>query len=305
LVGTAVRVAAVDIGTNTVRLLIADVEPERLSPVARSVDVVGLGVGVDATGSISGAALDRLADVLVRYRATVAAGGADRIRAIATSAARDAANRDQLSAVVSSNLGIDLDVIDGEEEARLAFSGAAHGVGGSGPRLVIDPGGGSTEFVFGDRAPEYLVSVDIGSVRLTDRLLPSRPAAAAEIDAARDHVSELFAAVRLPAAPDIVIGVAGTYTSLAAIHLGSEVYQPDQVHQSVLTLDELDSLVQRLSRLTVEETEAIPSLDPARAPVILAGAVVAAEALRCARQDRITVSESDSLEGIVLDLSRV
>ena len=287
------RVAAVDIGSNTVRLLVRDGNAE----LERHTDVVGLGTGVDATGVLSEAAMERAAAVLSGYGDQIRGHLVERVRAVATSASRDATNAGPFLDRVGGLLGVRPEVITGDEEAALSFRGASVGVPGVGPALVIDPGGGSTEFVFGDGAVDYSCSIDIGSVRLTDRMLSDRPASEAAVSAARDHVAGLFSAVRLPGAPQRVIGVAGTFTSLAAIHIGLERYDRDRVHATAMTLTDLEGLVHRLAGLTVAETAAIPSLDPKRAPVLLAGAVVATEAVRLAGGS-VVVSEFDLLDAV-------
>jgi len=178
------------------------------------------------------------------------------------------------------------------------------GAGTGGRHLVIDPGGGSTEFVFGRESPEAATSIGIGSVRLRDRLLAEHPTTPAQLERARLQVREMFGAIAIPESSLSVIGVAGTFTSLAAIHLGLEQYDRAMVHRTELRLSDLEGLVMMLAEMTVPETAAIPSLDPKRAPVILAGAVVAAEAVGRSGSESVTVSETDILEGIVLDLSR-
>lgn len=299
------RVAGVDIGTNTVRLLVSDVIGDAIIDIARRSEVVGLGRGLEETGRIADDALARLDATLREFAVVLDVTGPDLLRVVATSASRDAANADDLSEVVRSAFGAPPHIVSGEDEASLSFAGARWGSDADGPYLVIDPGGGSTEFVYGTDAPEYAVSVDIGSIRLTDRMLPDRPASPAAVTAASEHVAGLFEAVRLPGRPTTVIGVAGTFRSLAAVHLALGYYDRNMTHGVVLSQDDLDGLVRRFAALTVEETEAIPSLAPQRAPVILAGAVVAAEAVRRSGAGSITVSKTGILQGIVLDLARV
>ena len=297
------RLGAVDIGTNTVRLLVADVTEGAIEDVERLVEIVGLGVGVDATGRFDPARVETALTVLAAHGARARELGVERIGAVATSATRDAEDGAVFLERASEALGHPVSVITGIEEAALSFRGAGRGLTPA-TSLVIDPGGGSTEFVLGRDAPEYSVSIDIGSVRLTERLLPERPAPADRVAAAAEEVAEMFGLVRLPSVPDRVIGVAGTFTSLAAIDLGLDAYDPVVVHGSTLSLDALDRLVAHLSTLTVEDTAAIPSLDPRRAPVLLAGAVVAREALRVSGLSTTMVSEHDILDGTVLGLVR-
>ncbi|MEK7252391.1 MAG: Ppx/GppA phosphatase family protein [Actinomycetota bacterium] len=299
MAGTRVRAAAVDIGSNTLRLLVRD----DASELERRTDVVGLGTGVDASGLLSDAAMERAAAVLAEYGVRIRELRVERVRAVATSASRDASNVETFLDRTASLLGMRPEVITGAEEAALSFAGVAGAVAGHGPALVIDPGGGSTEFVFGISSVESSRSIDIGSVRLTERMMPNRPATGAEVVAAREHVAAMFAAVPLPPKPYRVIGVGGTFTSLAAIHLDLQSYDRQQVHGTTLTLGNLDALVDRLSGFTIAETAAIPSLDPKRAPVLLAGAVVAAEAVRHVGTT-VTVSEFDLLDAIAEGLLR-
>lgn len=295
------RVGAVDIGTNSMKLLIADRTPQGLSEIAREVRVTRLGHGLDTTGVLAEAAIERTVDVLEEYGHLMNEAGVDERRAVATSASRDAANAYVFLDGAEAALGIRPEVVDGEEEARLAFTGAT--LATDFPRtLVIDLGGGSTEFVAGAYRPEYAISVDIGSVRLTDRMPDRRPAPVADVAHARDEVQQLFASLQLPEV-DGVVGVAGTFTTLSAVHQQLSQYDREAVHLSALTMQDLDALVQRLSALTIAEIAAIPSMDPARAPVVLAGAIVAEEALRISGHDRVTVSESDILDGIALSIA--
>lgn len=296
------RVGAVDIGTNTVRLLVAEIGDGGVEEVERSVEIVGLGRGVDATGRFDPDRVEAALAILGDYGARASALGAERVRAVATSATRDAEDGLDFLERAAEVLGHHVEVITGIDEAALAFRGAIFGLPEA-TSLVVDPGGGSTEFVLGRDEPRYSVTIDIGSVRLTERLLPERPATPERMAEVAGEVAEMFGLVRLPSEPERVIGVAGTFTSLAAISLGLDEYNPNIVHGSTLSLDDLDRLVAHLSTLTVEETAAIPSLDPRRAPVLLGGAIVAREALRLSGRSEATVSEHDLLDGIVLGLA--
>lgn len=301
----AVRVAAVDIGTNTTRLLIADVVDGGMTRLDRRSIVTRLGQGVDVGRVLAPEAIDRTVAVLGVYGEAIRAAVCQRVRAVATSAVRDGANRDVFLATAATALGAPLEVIGGDEEAALSFAGATTGVSGAPPYLVIDPGGGSTEFVLGVSSPSYAVSVDIGSVRLTERVLPDHPASPHQLAAARRHVDDLLAAaVALPAPPGTVVGVGGTFTSLAAIHLRLATYDPDRVHGTILAAADLGGLAGWLATLTMEQTAGIPSLDPARAPVLLGGAVVAERSARHVGAGSILVSEHDILDGVVLSVAR-
>lgn len=292
--------AAVDIGTNSMRLLIVDDDGAERHREAR---VTGLGRGVDRSGRLSDEAVGRTVEVLTHYGELMREAGVDRARAVATSATRDATNREAFLDAAERALGMRPEAISGEEEAGFAFVGATEGVTASGPHLVLDIGGGSTEFVWSGGNGIEAVSVNIGSVRLTDRMLPDRPARFDQLEAAMRHVESLFAdEVREVPSVGTAIGVAGTWTSLSAIALGLPEYDRDTVHHSTMDRLELDRLVERLAGMSIEETAAIPSLDPARAPVILAGAVVARETMRFLGVSSVLVSEHDLLDGIVASL---
>ncbi len=301
------RVAAVDIGTNTTRLLVADVSSsggrthvERRHH--RSI-VTRLGQGVDASGELHPEAIDRTVATLAAYRGEIETWGCQRLRAVATSATRDAANRESFLDGAGAALGIRPEVIDGAAEAALSFAGATSVVASPPPYLVIDPGGGSTEFVFGTTTVERVVSVDIGSVRLTERRLPRNPATPQDLAAARHHVDELLARdISEPFAAASTVGVGGTYTALAAIRLDLGAFDDGVVHGSRLVTADLHELADEIATMTLEQIESIPSLDPARAPVLLGGAVVAERALRHVGGDSITISIRDILDGIALSL---
>lgn len=300
------RVAAVDIGTNTTRLLIADYrtqdlfEGERLEWRDRRVTITRLGQDVDTTGSLSEEAIGRTVAVLAGYGEAIRAWDVDRVRAVATSAARDAENRESFLQQATLAIGVTPEVISGAEEAELAFRGATAGLDGERPVLVIDLGGGSTEFVQGWAELEYAVSVDIGSIRVTERHLGAQPATAAAVEAARRAVDAALGVVTLPEPPATVVGVAGTFTALAAVALDLAAYDPAIVDGTVLGMTDLEGLVERFATMEVDEIAAIPSMEPQRAPVILGGAVVAERALALTGGSAITVSESDVLDGVAL-----
>ncbi len=298
------RIAAVDIGTNTARLLIADRRGGRSEDRVRRAVVTGLGRGVDRHGRFSAGPVARTLNVLRSFAEEIRHTGVDAARAVATSATRDAADGSEFLRRATDALGFRPEVLEGVEEAALAFAGATAGRSSTGRVLVVDVGGGSTELVLGRDRPEWVRSVDIGSVRLTERCLPRRPASAADLAAARAEVDRLLAPARPPAPAAEVIGVAGTVTSLAAMTLGLRRYDRDRVDGSRLRREDVERLIARLARLDLTRTAAIPSLDPARAPVILGGAVVVAETLAALDADALTVSEHDLLDGIVLTVGR-
>ncbi len=302
------RVAAVDIGSNTTRLLVAESVPAGLFPrrvewIDRRSIVTRLGQGVDATRRLAPEAMDRTMATLEAFGAALRSWRCEAARAVATAALRDAENREEFLERAALALGLRPEVVSGDDEAALAFTGTTGGVDADPPYLVVDLGGGSTEFVLGTDAPEQSVSVDIGSVRLTERVLGTRPVSPRDLSAARSHVADLLdREVDLARKPATVVGVGGTFTSLAAIHLGLEVHDAEVVHGAELTRDAIHELTDDLALLSVEATAAIPSLDPARAPVILGGAVVAEMALAHVGPEVVLISERDILDGIALGL---
>ena len=283
------RVGVVDIGTNSMRLLITDGGIE----TGRWVEVTGLGRGVDGSGELSPEAIGRTLPVLRRYGILMDTHGVEVRTAIATSACRDAANREEFFDLAERALGVRPTLISGEEEARLAYEGATAGWDLEEPVVVCDIGGGSTELVTADTE----LSVDVGSVRLTETHLPLRPAAPADLAAARRHAAEFFTAPQVPP-PATLVGVAGTWTSLAAIDLRLAVYEREAVHGHRILRERLVDLVEHLATLTLEETRRIPSLDPARAPVILGGAVVAEAVMLILDAAECLISERDTLDGV-------
>lgn len=289
-------VGVVDIGTNSMRLLVMDGQQE----VHRDVEVTGLGFGVDQTGTFDERRVAATLEVLERYGAILDRFAVQHRRAVATSAARDVHDGAAFIRSASDALGVLPEVISGEEEAELSFLGAVRCFDGDIPTVVIDIGGGSTEFVHGGASVIAATSIDIGSVRLTDRTIPSRPAPDGEVERARSVAAEAFHSVMVPPACERVIGVGGTFTTLVAVALDLPSYDRERVHRSRLTVAQIRNLIGRFAGLNVDETAAVPSLDPNRAPVILAGAIVAEAALAAADTSEITISERDLLDGLAL-----
>jgi exopolyphosphatase/guanosine-5'-triphosphate,3'-diphosphate pyrophosphatase len=292
-------VAAVDIGSNTVRLLItADDGAE----VAREVVVTGLGRGVDAAKVLERSAVDATLEVISRYAELCRRSGVGRIGAVATSATRDARNGAAVMDEIAELLGVVPEVIAGDREALLSYAGATDGLD-SGPHVVCDIGGGSTEFIEGEAGSvSWSHSYDIGSVRLTDRCLGGHPPSPDRVARARAEVDAVLSEPRVRARTDTLIGVAGTFTSLAGIHLGLDRYDRAAVHGTMMTTDDIATLGDALAIMTLRELEAIPSLDPARAPVIVAGAIIAQRALLAASAEEVRVSEHDLLDGLTAEL---
>jgi exopolyphosphatase / guanosine-5'-triphosphate,3'-diphosphate pyrophosphatase len=279
----------VDIGTNSMRLLITD----GIVETGRWVEVTGLGRGVDATGRLSDEAMERTLQALGRFGELMDAHRVSHRAAMATSATRDADNREEFLDRAEAALHVRPEVIGGDREGLLAFAGATSGLDGS--HVVSDIGGGSTEFVTVDGP----VSVDIGSVRLSDRILTDRPASEDQMERALGHVRELFSGIDCSGE---LIGVAGTWTSLGAIDLALGSYDRRLVHHHRMSREALSTMTSWLATMTVEETAATPSLDPARAPVILSGAVVALCVMEALDADTVVVSEHDSLDGLAAEM---
>ena len=307
------RVAAVDCGTNSVRLLVADVDDEgQLRDVHREMRVVRLGQGVDATGRLAPEAVERTRVALVDYAAVIAEAGVERVRMVATSATRDATNSEDFSAVVRAVLGVDAEVVTGEEEARLSFAGAVGELDPQqGPFLVVDLGGGSTELVLGDADGVVAAfSADIGCVRLTERTLGGDPPSPPEVAAARGVVSAELAAA-LAAVPveraRTWVGVAGTFTTLAAVAAGLQVYDSERIHLARVGLDRMHEVCTELVGMTRAQRAALGPVHPGRVDVIGGGALVcdvlAAEVRGRAGLSELVVSEHDILDGIALSLA--
>ena len=305
------RVAAIDCGTNSIRLLIAEADPTGgLVDLERRLKIVRLGQGIDATGEFHPDALARTFAAIEHYAESIAAAGvpASAVRLVATSAARDAGNREQFFAGVRDRLGVEPVVISGETEAQLSFTGALSRIRPTAePVLVMDIGGGSTELITGSAAGDitHAVSLDIGSVRLTERYLRTSPPTPDDLERATEHVDEQLARSGVDlAAVGSWIGVAGTVTSMAAMHLGLPDYDRDLVHGSTIPTRKVADLLARLSSLTVSEIRDIASMHPQRADVITAGTLIAARVAEGVAAPDLVVSESDILDGIALDLLR-
>jgi exopolyphosphatase / guanosine-5'-triphosphate,3'-diphosphate pyrophosphatase len=302
------RVAAVDCGTNTIRLLVADVDAGTGAQhdLTRQMRIVRLGEGVDRSGRFTDAALARVFAAVEEYAGIVGPLDVDSTRFVATSAARDAENGEAFMTGVRDRLGVLPEVIAGQEEARLSYAGATRGLADDfpAPYLVVDIGGGSTELVTGDATGEVTAacSLDVGSVRITERLMPSDPPTAEEVAAGTamvdEGLDELPAhGVRLDRAGTFV-GVAGTVTTLAFVQLGLAEYDRLRVHHSRLTADDVAVLTARLLAMTTEQRIGL-GIEPGRADVIGAGALILDRAVRRAGVTEVLVSESDILDGIV------
>jgi exopolyphosphatase / guanosine-5'-triphosphate,3'-diphosphate pyrophosphatase len=301
-----VRVAVVDIGTNSTRLLVAEVPNGRLvEELDRRTEITRLGEGVDATGHLSEAAVERVLDVCAAYREVIDAHGGASVVAIMTSAVRDAANGDELAAELRGRFGFEPETLSGEREARLTYRGATSWRGHEEPLLVLDIGGGSTEFVVGaGDEVEFHVSTQIGAVRFTERYLRSDPPSPEELAACRGAVHAGIAEAvpeRVRREPVDGIAVAGTPTSFAAIELRLEPYDRERVHGHRLARESCERTIERLAALPLAERRRIPGLHPARAPTIVAGGLILAEAMVLFQLEAMEVSERDILEGAALE----
>jgi exopolyphosphatase/guanosine-5'-triphosphate,3'-diphosphate pyrophosphatase len=304
------RVAAIDCGTNSIRLLIADIEQDgaALREVDRRMEIVRLGQGVDRTGRLAPEALQRTFSALRDYESAIQKFGAERVRMVATSATRDASNRDEFTDGVRQILGVEPDVATGAEEAALSFTGATAELRGGtvpAPYIVVDIGGGSTEFVLGTSMVEAARSVDIGCVRLTERHLHDDPpteaqvaAARSDIEAALDVVAET---VPLQQAESLV-GLAGSVTTVAAIALGLEVYEPERIHHSRIPAAQIHDVARGLLGMRRSQRAAIPVMHPGRVDVIGAGALILDVVIHRLGLPEVVVSEHDILDGIALSL---
>ncbi len=319
------RVAAIDCGTNSLRLLIADVDPIRheLTDVKRRMEIVRLGQGVDATGRLAPDALDRTMRALADYASDIRAAGAVAVRMVATSATRDAANAADFTSGVHRTLGILPEVITGREEAGLSFAGAtaelaAEARVGAGPRpeppfLVVDIGGGSTEFVLGKSAGDprdggdlAAISVDVGCVRLTERHLHSDPPTHAEVAAATADIDRSLDAVAAAIAvrdAHTLVGLAGSVTSITAIALGLKTYDASRTHHARITAASVHGVTDQLLGETRQQRAAIGSLHPGRVDVIGAGALVLDRVMQRFGFADVVTSEHDILDGIAWSIA--
>jgi exopolyphosphatase / guanosine-5'-triphosphate,3'-diphosphate pyrophosphatase len=303
------RVAAIDCGTNSIRLLITEPNGSGgLRDLDRRLEIVRLGQGVDASGEFHADALQRTLAVVDQYAELIKKADVPvaNVHFVATSAARDARNRDSFFAGIEQRLGVLPDVISGATEAHLSFVGALSRITAEGePVLVMDIGGGSTELITGSAAGEMYsaISLDIGSVRVTERFLKQNPVAADDLALATEYVDDLVAGSGVDfTSIGTWIGVAGTATTLAGVYLELEHYDREQVHGAVIALPALHELLHRLARMTVEEIRALPSMHPGRADVITGGALIEARIAARMKVGNLIVSESDILDGIALRL---
>ena len=302
------RVAAIDCGTNSIRLLIADIDGNNFREVVRDMEIVRLGQGVDETGQFHPDAIARTLAAVDKFAAEIAKRGVEKIRFCATSATRDAANRHLFVDGVRERLGIELEVISGDEEAALSFAGAIKDLDPSnGPFLVVDIGGGSTEFVFGTSTVEAARSVNIGCVRMTERHFASDPAKSEQIEAARTDIqaaiAQAAAVVPITQAKTLV-AVAGTATTVAAAALELPEYDRYAIHLSRISAQQTHDAATMFANTTREQRLQLGYMHPGRVDVIAAGALVLSEIMKATGAKEFIASESDILDGMAFSLAR-
>ncbi|MEO0016033.1 MAG: hypothetical protein RL589_514 [Actinomycetota bacterium] len=302
------RVAAIDCGTNSIRLLIADIDGNNFREIVRDMEIVRLGQGVDQTGQFHPDAIARTLAAVDKFAAEIAKRGVEKIRFCATSATRDATNRHLFVDGVRERLGIELEVISGDEEAALSFAGAIKDLDPSnGPFLVVDIGGGSTEFVFGTSTVEAARSVNIGCVRMSERHFASDPATPEQIEAARTDIqaaiAQAAAVVPITKAKTLV-AVAGTATTVAAAALELPEYDRYAIHLSRISAQQTHDAATMFATKTREQRISLRYMHPGRVDVIAAGSLVLSEIMKATGATEFVASESDILDGMAFSLAR-
>ncbi len=300
-----IRVAAIDVGTNSTRLLVAEEQAGGFRSLDRRMVITRLGQGVQSRGVLAPDALQRTLATIADYAAACGEYGVSKLRVTGTSAVRDAHNRDEFFDGVRKLTGTEPELLTGEAEARATFLGTLSDLDEPGPVLVVDIGGGSTELISGTGQPENIVSLDVGCVRMLEKHLHSDPPTPDELDALRSDVTELLVGARamleVPAGARM-IGVAGTVTQLATLKAGIPVYDPDVSHHSVLSHGDVRRLARRLASLPYEKRRAVKGLEPGRVDVIVAGAAILQCVMEVFDAAEVLVSEKDILDGLVLEL---
>jgi exopolyphosphatase/guanosine-5'-triphosphate,3'-diphosphate pyrophosphatase len=303
----SMRVAAIDCGTNSIRLLIADVESNKLREVVRDMEIVRLGQGVDQTGEFHPDAIERTLAAVDKFAAEITRRGVEKIRFCATSATRDATNRALFIDGVRERLGIEVEVITGAEEAELSFIGAIQDLNpSSGPFLVVDIGGGSTEFVFGNNKVESAKSVNIGCVRMSERHFVNDPPTQNQIELARADIQEAIALagseVPITQAKTLV-AVAGTATTVAAAALDLDTYDRYSIHLSHISAEQVHEVSEMFKNMDRSQRLKLGYMHPGRVDVITAGSLVLSEVMKATRAPEFIASETDILDGIALSIA--
>ena len=302
------RVAVVDIGTNSTRLLIAEVNADGVTEIERDTKVTRLGEGVDRTGRLSSAAIERVLSACSDYRQRIDRQAVDRTIAVLTAATRDASNGEELESTLREQFGFHAETISGEREAHLTFLGATYSRTGAGQLLVVDIGGGSTEFVVGTPGEvRFFVSTRAGSVRHTERTLHTDPPTEGELaECVREIRAEIESSVPADVRSRTVdgIAVAGTPTQFAAIDQQLEPYDPERVDGHRMSFSTCERILGELASLSLDHRRDVKGLHPDRAPTIVAGGVILVETMRAFGLDAIEVSEHDILEGTALEAAR-
>jgi exopolyphosphatase/guanosine-5'-triphosphate,3'-diphosphate pyrophosphatase len=301
------RVAAVDIGTNSVRLLVADVEGSRSTTVDRRTRITRLGQGVNQTRRLDPDAIARTVDVIREYQQAITDLGVTRVRAAATSASRDATNRDDFFDPAEQLLGVRPELLSGDEEARLEFSGAVAHLAEPEPYLVVDVGGGSTEFIVGTTEPEGLISIDVGCVRLTEQFLHSDPPSPEELSVAvsvvRDHLADVDRTVPGAAQAKTLIGTAGTVWTMGAIELGVDASESERIDHFRLSRAAAEEIFRTLATEPIARRRHNPGLEAGRVDVIVGGVIVVVSVMRHWGFDELLVSEADILDGLARSIA--
>jgi len=316
-VGKSLRLASIDIGTNSTRLLVADCDGERTETLDRRMVITRLGERVDEMGVLSPEAVERTLEAMAVYRDVMRPLGPSRISAAATSAVRDCANGPGFLDRAAEVIGERPRVLPGDEEARMSFLGALSDVegkpGGAGPVLVFDIGGGSTEIIVGTSLPGGRAvitaarSIDIGCVRMSERFLKGDPPSPISIGRMESYILGRLKPVigdALPERPSLVIGLAGTVTTVSAIKQGLGEYRTELIHHSTLSRRDSEEIFMRLASVPLEERKRVMGLEPGRADIIIGGIAVLRAVMDLARLDEIMVSEKDILDGLIIDLYR-
>ena len=299
------RYAAIDVGTNSTRVYVAERVRDGFTELERDLEITRLGQGVDAGRALAPEAIERTVAAVKRYADRARSLGADRMRIAATSAVRDASNRDAFLDAVRKAVGVAPDVLSGEQEAALSFAGAAADLPDDATVCVLDIGGGSTELVVGRGQVDAWISLDVGSVRLTERCIGHDPPTADEIVAVERQADDALteAAQRVhPERAERLVGLAGTITTIAAVHAGIARYDRGAIHHMEIEAGGIDVIVAKLAAMTSSERRALPVMPPGREDVIVAGGVILQRVMRRFGFGRVVVSESDILDGLVASM---